>query len=78
MQPISQATEDVVTEHEVAALLGLSVRTIQAYRQCGKGPPFHKYGSSRRDPVRYRRFDVIQWRDKHLCTPVLGSAGATP
>ncbi len=39
----------LVTEHEAARLLGLSVKTLRRWRWAGKGPNFVKIGSA----VRY-------------------------
>lgn len=43
-----------LTEHEVAARLGLSVATLRAWRLKGKGPPFVRFGRA----VRYLEEDV--------------------
>ena len=55
----SMETEQrLLTETEVAKLLGLSPRTLQAWRyRGGHTPPFIKVGRS----VRYRRADVLSW-----------------
>ena len=45
---------------EVAALLGLSPRTLDRYRVSGDGPAFHKFGNR----VRYLRTDVEAWASK--------------
>ncbi len=45
---------------EVAALLGLSPRTLDRYRVSGDGPAFHKFGNR----VRYLRADVEAWASK--------------
>jgi len=50
--------QKLLTETEVAKLLGLSPRTLQAWRyRGGHTPPFIKVGRS----VRYRRADVLSW-----------------
>ncbi len=45
----------LITEEEAARALGLSIRTLQAWRVRGGGPSFVKLGAS----VRYRRDVVI-------------------
>jgi excisionase family DNA binding protein len=42
---------------ELAAELGIPVRTIYAWRTTGKGPHGHKIGKH----VRFRREDVEEW-----------------
>lgn len=47
-----------MTDDEVAALCGLSVKTVQKWRyRGGKGPAYVKLGGA----VRYRRADVEAW-----------------
>ena len=50
-------------EAEVAYLAASSVRTLQAWRISGGGPPF--VALSRR-AVRYRRRDVLAWMEARL------------
>jgi predicted DNA-binding transcriptional regulator AlpA len=47
----------MIDEKEAAALVNMSVRTLQAWRVSGKGPPHCKLGRS----VRYLVGDVITW-----------------
>lgn len=49
-----------MSTREVAALLGLSPRTLDRYRVSGDGPEFHKFGNR----VRYLRADVEAWASK--------------
>jgi excisionase family DNA binding protein len=46
-----------LTEKQVARLLSISHRTLQAWRRAGVGPAFIKLGRS----VRYGRGDVLAW-----------------
>ncbi len=50
--------EPLMTEREVAALLGISVRTVQDWRQSGDGPPFLKLSNRKRGAVRYDPRDL--------------------
>ena len=50
--------QPLLNEHEVAALLGISVRTVQEWRRLGEGPPFLKLTSHGRGVVRYDPEDV--------------------
>jgi len=52
----------LMTEAQTAEFLQVSIRTLQANRVRGGGPPYVKLGRS----VRYRRRDVIAWLDQRL------------
>ena len=45
------------TTREAAALLTLSPRTLDRYRETGEGPPFFRMGAS----IRYARSDLMEW-----------------
>jgi phage terminase Nu1 subunit (DNA packaging protein) len=47
----------LINEHDAADALGVSVRTLQAWRTRGGGPPFVKLGQS----VRYNTLTLIEW-----------------
>jgi DNA-binding transcriptional MerR regulator len=49
----------LLAEVYAAELLGLSSRTLQAWRTKGIGPAFVRAGRA----VRYRRRDLIAWMD---------------
>lgn len=49
--------DDMLSETEVAARQGRSVKTLQNQRVLGGGIPFHKFGRT----VRYRLADVQAW-----------------
>jgi hypothetical protein len=51
-------------ENLAAELLGVSVRTLQAWRLRGVGPPYAKLLGSR--AIRYRRSDLIQFLEKSI------------
>jgi len=53
--------ESLLNEDEVAALLNLSVRTVQIWRLRGGGPPFIKL----RKHVRYKPSDVAAFVAAH-------------
>ena len=52
--------EELLTEQEAAAFLGISVRFLQNRRTRGGGPPYVEIS---RRCVRYRRRDLIPWLD---------------
>jgi predicted DNA-binding transcriptional regulator AlpA len=52
-----------ITEKSAAQILSLSHRTLQSWRQIGKGPPFVKLGRS----IRYERTAVIGWINALAC-----------
>ncbi|WP_447974624.1 helix-turn-helix transcriptional regulator [Nitrospira sp. Kam-Ns4a] len=51
-------TEMYLDEQQVAEMLRISRRTLQAWRLRGGGPPYVKIGSRM---VRYRETEVLQW-----------------
>ncbi|WP_339521940.1 helix-turn-helix domain-containing protein [Pseudomonas sp. EL_65y_Pfl2_R96] len=56
--PLSPSTTDLLTPDQVAATLGLSHRTLAAWRSSRRNPlPYVKVGSR----VRYRPKDVSTW-----------------
>lgn len=58
---------DLLTPDQVAATLGLSHRTLAAWRSSGRNPiPYVKVGSR----VRYRRQDVTAWLESQTRTSV--------
>ena len=48
----------LLREPEAARLLGLTPRTLEAWRHRGGGPPFIPLS---RRAIRYRRGDLIDW-----------------
>jgi len=51
--------DELLAEQRAAQLLGLSTRTLQAWRVKGYGPAFIRAGRA----VRYRRRDLLDWMD---------------
>lgn len=54
-------TERAMIETEAASLLGLSVKTLRAWRCHGRGPRFVKFGRA----VRYLRSDLDEFIRKN-------------
>jgi excisionase family DNA binding protein len=52
---------ELLTKREVAALLRISVRTLERLTEAGEGPSSIKFGRSRR----WRRADVERWLEDH-------------
>ena len=52
-----EAFAPLITEREAAELLGVSFRTLQAWRVRGRGPPFCKIGRA----VRYTRPLLLEY-----------------
>jgi hypothetical protein len=52
-------------ESQAAIFLGISVRTLQAWRVKGGGPPYVKIGRS----VRYQRRALIEFQRQHTVSP---------
>lgn len=57
-KPQLLSLQPLLNEHEVADLLGISVRTVQEWRRLGEGPPFLKLTSHKRGVVRYDPEDL--------------------
>lgn len=58
-QPYNETLGRLLTEQEAGAFLGISFRTLQAWRVQGVGPNFCKIGRM----VRYRLTDLVRWTD---------------
>jgi predicted DNA-binding transcriptional regulator AlpA len=54
--------DQMLTAHEVASILRLSVPTLSEWRSSGIGPTFKRLGHR---TIRYRREDVLAWIDSH-------------
>jgi len=61
VQPFQAACTRLVDEHEAAAILGLSVKTLRRWRWAGRELPFVKLGSA----VRYDLADLQAYIDGH-------------
>jgi predicted DNA-binding transcriptional regulator AlpA len=55
--PAARAALELLTPPELAALLGVKVQTLAAWRVSGDGPPYCHVGRW----VRYRRTSVEAW-----------------
>ena len=55
--PAEDNSKMFFTTSEAAALLTLSPRTLDRYRETGKGPPFFRMGAA----IRYLRSDLMEW-----------------
>jgi hypothetical protein len=51
-------------EMQAAIFLGVSVRTLQAWRVRGGGPPYLKIGRA----VRYQRRALVKFQEQHTVT----------
>ena len=57
MGVVHNAIENLLNEHDVARITGLSVASVRRWRLLRQGPPYLKIGSA----VRYRREHVASW-----------------
>ena len=55
--PAEDNSKMFFTTSEAAALLTLSPRTLDRYRETGKGPPYFRMGAA----IRYARSDLMEW-----------------
>ena len=53
--------DELLTNEQVAALLGIRPNTLEIWRCKGKGPPFIKLGDHPASPIRYQRSRVMAW-----------------
>lgn len=58
----------LLTNDEVAQLLGIKPNTLEIWRWKGKGPKFRKMGVEKQAPIRYTEVDVLAWLDAQTCT----------
>lgn len=63
-----------LTERQVAARLGVSVRTLQNWRWLGIGPRYFKLSPGRGGRVRYRLADCEQWEQERVDEQAKGAA----
>ena len=60
----SNEHEQLLRQEDVAKILDLSPRTLEAWRHKGGGP---RYLSLTPRCVRYRRRDLLEWIEARLC-----------
>jgi hypothetical protein len=65
------AFDDLVTQHVYARIRDCSQRTVERERQNGSGCRFVKIDRS----VRYRKRDILEFIERHLCNSTSESAG---
>lgn len=63
MLPISDP-DAAINENQAAEILGVSTRTLQAWRVRGGGPPYVKIGRA----VRYQRRALVTFQEQHTVT----------
>ena len=59
-RPEAASAPHLLDTAAAARLLGLSPKTLEAYRLRGSGPAYYKAGR-----VRYRREDLLAWLEAH-------------
>ena len=59
--PIAADPDAAVNENQAAEFLGVSVRTLQAWRVRGGGPRYCKIGRA----VRYQRRALVEFQQEH-------------
>ena len=64
-KPMSSSIDQLIDENEVAAILGISVRTVQGRRNAKRAPAYVKIGRN----VRYRRADLDAMVDAARVAP---------
>ena len=54
---MTHANGEYLSTRKAAAVLGLSPRTLDRYRETGRGPAYHRFGQR----IVYRRGDLDDW-----------------
>ncbi len=65
MKDVTVLVKPYLKSREVAAILQLSVRTLERMRVDGSGPRFLKAGRGKRARVLYQMSDVTGWLEGH-------------
>lgn len=58
----------LLTNIEVADMLGIKPNTLEIWRLKGKGPKFKKMGKEKQAPIRYDEAQVLAWLEAQTCT----------
>jgi hypothetical protein len=58
--------DDLLSNEQAAAILGVKPNTLEIWRCKGKGPAFIKLGEHPSSPIRYQRSRVMAWIEAHL------------
>jgi predicted DNA-binding transcriptional regulator AlpA len=57
MEALHKAIENLLNEHDVARITGLSVASVRRWRYLKRGPQYLKLGAA----VRYKSDDISAW-----------------
>jgi hypothetical protein len=60
--------DDLLSNEQTAAILGVKPNTLEIWRCKGKGPAFIKLGAHPSSPIRYRRSRLMAWLDAQSFT----------
>lgn len=60
---------ELMTGYEVADLLHINHRTLEAWRYLKKGPPYMRIGPGKRSKIVYYRKEVHAWLAKFRTDP---------
>ncbi len=69
-----KALERLLNDHEVAALVGVSVATVRRWRLTRRGPSYLRIGVL----IRYRPESIHQWLDSRQTVGMADSGGQLP
>ena len=65
MEAVHKPIEDLLNEHDVARITGMSVASVRRWRLFNRGPKYIKLGAA----VRYRPSDLAAWIDSRPASP---------
>lgn len=60
--------DDLLSNEQTAAILGVKPNTLEIWRCKGKGPAFIKLGAHPSSPIRYQRSRLMAWLDAQSFT----------
>jgi hypothetical protein len=68
--------DDLLTNEQTAAILGIKPKTLEIWRIKGRSPPFLKFGATKQSPVRYQRTAVLRWLTQQSFASTSAYAGS--
>jgi predicted DNA-binding transcriptional regulator AlpA len=72
---MQQHDDVLLSPRQLAARLGVSLRTLERMRYTGEGPAFNRVsGGMRRGRVMYRESQVQAWLDRRQCFSTVAAA----
>ena len=58
-----------LNETQAAEFIGISKVTLQNWRNDGRAPRHYRYESESRPAIRYKKSELMKWRESHAVEP---------